>query len=151
MKESTWQECIEVCAAIEISPDKAKAKSLAQIAQGRMNYLKNQKKDETNSNYIFEGYYTSITELVHALLSLKGYKVTNHLCLGYFLRDIVQRDDLFRKFDDARIKRNSLVYYGRTMDITTANTMIENIISLIKDIEKKVNDELKEKTMIKIP
>ena len=71
---------------------------------------------------------------MHALVLLHGYKVGNHICLGYYLRDILQKHDLFRIFDDCRSKRNSLIYHGRKMDYETAKYAIEKNKKLIVEL-----------------
>jgi len=134
-KESTWKECIESTASLKVSPDSAKAKSLVETAQGRIEFLKSTSLAESNANYVFEGYYSSALEMLHALVLQEGYKVSNHICLGYYLRDVLEKDHLFRVFDDCRYKRNSLVYYGRKIDFETAKTTIEKCLRLIKEIE----------------
>lgn len=135
-KESTWEECIESNASLNISPDKAKAKSLIDVSLGRNEYLMESDVKENNVNYIFEGYYSSALEMLHAMLLLRGYKVTNHICLGYYLRDILHNDELFRLFDDCRLKRNSLIYYGRKMDFATGKDAIEKCKKLIEELKK---------------
>ncbi|MEK6905880.1 MAG: hypothetical protein AABX24_05760 [Nanoarchaeota archaeon] len=134
-KESTWAECIESTSSLKVSPDPAKVKSLIDTAKGRIEFLKSSSLAENSANYVFEGHYSSALEMLHALVLLKGYKVNNHLCLGYYLRDILKNDVLFRTFDDCRYKRNSLVYYGRKMDFETAKVSIEKCLRLIKEIE----------------
>ena len=141
-KESTWEECIESNSSINISPDKSKAKSLVDTAVGRNKFLDKSELNEESSNYIFEGYYSSTLEILHALVLLKGYKVSNHICLGYYLRDILNNKKLFRLFDDCRFKRNSLVYYGRKMDFETGKSAIEKCKSLIKELNELVNNEI---------
>ena len=98
--------------------------------------------DEKTANFIFEDYYSSILELIQALVLLNGYKADNHICLGFFIRDVLKREDLFFAFDDRRYKRNSLVYYGKRMDFGTAKQAIEKCKRLIKEINmllKKIN------------
>lgn len=97
--------------------------------------------NEENANYIFENYYSSLLEFLHALTILKGFVVNNHICLSYFLRDILKRNDLFRIFDDCRFKRNSLVYYGKRMNFETAIDIIEKTKNLIKELEKLVKEQ----------
>jgi len=84
---------------------------------------------------VFEGYYSSILEMLHAIVVLEGYKVNNHICLGYYLRDVLKNDELFRFFDDCRFKRNSLVYYGKRMDFEIAKDSIEKAKKLIKELK----------------
>ena len=73
-------------------------------------------------------------ELLQAIVIKKGYNILNHLCLGYYLRDVLKKDDLFRMFDDLRYKRNALTYYGNRMDFETAKASIEKCKELINKI-----------------
>ena len=141
-RESTWEECIESSSSISVSPDKAKVKSLINTAAGRNKFLDNNKVTESSANYIFEGYYSSALEILHALILLHGYKVGNHIRLGYYLRDILNKNELFRLFDDCRFKRNSLIYYGRKMDFETAKIAIEKSKILIKKLNAIIDDEI---------
>ena len=140
MKEASWDDCIFSNSSIKITSDKEKAKSLIETANGRIEFSAKELNDK-NANYVFEGYYSSILELLHALALLEGYKVTNHVCLGFFLRDILKREDLFRIFDDCRYKRNSLVYYGKRMDFETAKNAIEKAKKLVKELKNLLKEE----------
>src|SRR3989338_4101821 len=132
MKEASCVDCLQTYSSRQVSPDKEKAKSLRETAEGRINII-TKEINEKNANYIFEDYYSSLLEMLHAIVILEGYKVENHICLGYYLRDILKKEDLFRLFDDCRYKRNSLIYYGKRMDFETAKDAIEKCKSLIKE------------------
>lgn len=133
-RESTWDECLRTSATLPVSADRAKAQSLIETARGRMQFLSGNIANADNANYLFEGYYSSTLEFLHALLLLEGYKVANHICLGYYLRDVLRRLDLFRLFDDCRYKRNALIYYGRKMDFPTAEASIDTCRTLIAEL-----------------
>ncbi len=141
-KESTWGECIESCASLKITSNPSKVKSLIDTATGRVQFLIETNIKESNANYIFENYYSSVLELLHAVVLSYGYKVNNHICLGYYLRDVLQKENLFRIFDDCRSKRNSLVYYGRKMDYETAKLAIEKNKRLIAELNHLLKHEL---------
>lgn len=136
MKEKTWNECIDSNSSTKVSPDKAKARSLIDTSKGRIIFLNENPIKEENANYLFESYYTSVLELMHSLVILEGYNVKNHICLGFYLRDILKKEELFRTFDDLRYKRNSLTYYGRQMDFIIAKEAIKKSQQLIKSLEK---------------
>ncbi len=142
-KESTWEECLETGASLKVTPNKSKVKSLMDTATGRVQFMTETTIKESTANYIFESYYSSVLELLHALVLMQGYKVSNHLCLGYYLRDILGKDHLFRLFDDGRFKRNSLVYYGRKMDFETAQLGIEKSKKLITELNSLLEQELR--------
>ena len=138
MKESSWEECINYNSSIKVTPDKEKSKSLIETAEERIDFSAREL-TEKNANYIFEGYYSSVLELLHALVLLEGYKVNNHVCLSYYLRDVLKNDELFRLFDDCRFKRNSLVYYGKRMDFETAKESIKKSKKLINELKNIIN------------
>ncbi len=141
-QESNWKECVETHSSIKVSPDIAKAKSLMDTAVGRNVFLSENKVEESTANYIFEGYYSSALEMLHALIIMNGYKVVNHICLGYYLRDVLDKNDLFRLFDECRFKRNSLIYYGRKMDFATAKEAISKCKKLAEELNNLVNHEV---------
>lgn len=132
MKESSWKDCLESESAISISPDISRVKSLKETAEERIKLIKDITKE--NSNFVFEDYYISILELLQALVIKKGYKIINHLCLGYYLRDFLKREDLYQIFDDLGYKRNSLTYYGKKMDFEVSLEAIEKSKRLIKEL-----------------
>lgn len=135
MREGSWNECMETGSALKVTSDRFKINSLAETANGRIEYLNTNKVNENNANYVFEGYYTSILEMLHAVLLSDGYRVSNHICAGYYLRDVLKREGLFRAFDDLRFKRNSLTYYGRRMDFHTARESIRKSVDLIRELK----------------
>ena len=136
MKESNWQDCLNNQSARIVKPDIKRAKSLIETADERINLIK--EINEKNCNFVFEDYYTSILELLQALAFIKGFNISNHVCLGLYLKEILKREDLYFIFDDLRYKRNSLIYYGNKMDFETAKQAIEKSKKLIKEIKRLV-------------
>jgi hypothetical protein len=143
MKHASWDDCRERFDARSISPDRAKARSLVETAEGRIVASRHLPRDESVANFVFEMRYASALEMLHALASLHGWKMDNHIRLAFFLRDALKRDDLFRVFDDCRLKQNMLVYYGKWMDRETADGAIERLDGLIGS----ANGLLSEKTV----
>ena len=141
-KESTWEECIESSASLKVTPNPSKVRSLVDTARGRVQFLTETVMKESNANYLFENYYSTVLELMHALVLLQGYKVSNHICLGYYLRDMIQKESLFRLFDDCRNKRNALIYEGRKMNFETAKASIEKSKQLIAELNNLLKREL---------
>ena len=72
---------------------------------------------------------------MHAVALMHGFKIKNHVCIGFYIRDVISRGDLFRVFDDLRYKRNSLTYYGQKMDFDTAKMAIIGSKRLIEKIK----------------
>ncbi len=138
MKEASWSDCLRSNSSMRITPDKEKARSLIETAEERLSVLLREINEKT-ANYIFEDYYSSILEVLHSLVLLEGYKVDNHICLGYYIKDILKREDLFRLFDDCRFKRNSLVYYGKRMDFDVAKDAINKAKRLFKELHEIID------------
>ncbi len=133
MRESNWEECLLCNSAKKVSPDPNRAKSLIETSKERLSLIK--EITEKNCNFVFEDYYTSLIELLQALAFKKGFNILNHVCLGYYLRDFMKREELYRTFDDLRYKRNSLTYYGTKMDFEIAKQAIQNCKKLIEELK----------------
>jgi hypothetical protein len=137
-KELFWEDCIFNKSCLKTLPDEAKAKSLIDTAKGRIDYLQRNVIDKISVNYIFENYYTSMLEFLHAVVILSGFKVRNHICLGFYLRDVLTKEDLFSLFDDCRTKRNSLVYSGKRMEFEVAKESVSKCKILIRELGKLI-------------
>ena len=127
MEENTWEDCLSNYSAISTTPDLHKAKALMDTADSRTEAMS---KIPTNSGYlsiVFENYYSSSMEYVQALAIVHGLKITNHVCLGYFLRDVLTKKKLFRIFDKCRRDRNSIVYYGKQLPHDIPRLRIESL------------------------
>ncbi|MBN1646043.1 hypothetical protein JW868_03325 [Candidatus Woesearchaeota archaeon] len=133
MKEANWNDCLNSRSAKKASPDIRRAESLAETAKERLSLIRDVNKK--NCNFVFEDYYTSILELLQALAFKDGYNILNHICLGFYLRDILNKDKLYPLFDDIRYKRNSLTYYGSKMDFETAIQAIEKCKKIVYELE----------------
>jgi len=133
MKTLNWDECVKENDVLASLPDIGRAKSLVETANARVKLIR--EINEKNCNFVFEDYYTSILELLQAITFLKGFKVKNHVCLGFFLRDVLNKETLFRIFDDLRYKRNMLVYYGNRMDYEVCKEAIQKCKKLLKELK----------------
>ncbi len=132
MKEVNWNDCLLNKSARIITPNIKRAESLIETAKDRISLIK--EINEKNCNFVFEDYYTSLLELMQAIAFKKGHNIMNHICLGFYLRDILKREDLYILFDDVRFKRNSLTYYGSKMEYETAKQAIEKCKKIIKEL-----------------
>lgn len=139
MREASWGDCLEVNSAKKVSPDGRRAQSLVETADDRLKLIK--EINEKNCNFVFEDFYTSMLEFLQALAILAGYRITNHVCLGFYLRDDLRKEDLYLVFDDVRYKRNSLTYYGKRMDFETTKQAIEKCKKLIKGIKELIKSQ----------
>jgi len=142
MRPSTWDDCIGQATSRRVTPDAQKARSLLETARARVAFVTTRPMTRDTISFVFEGYYTSLLETVHALVVAKGFNVANHLCLGYYLRDVLDRDDLFRAFDDGRYKRNALVYYGKRLDLEVAKVTIRPLETAMSELGPLVEKAL---------
>ncbi|MBR9675879.1 hypothetical protein GOV05_02615 [Candidatus Woesearchaeota archaeon] len=135
MREASWKDCLESSSARKVTPNLQRAKSLIETSKERIDVIG--EVNQKNCNFVFEDYYTSILELLQALVIKKGYNVLNHVCLGFYIKDVLKDEELFRNFDDLRYKRNSLTYYGNKMEYEVALESIKKSKKLIESLTKK--------------
>lgn len=139
MKDADWDECVDNLNASARTPDKAKANSLITTAKDRIRFLRTVRTDDSNAKFIFEAYYSSLLEALHALVLTEGFKVGNHVCRGYYLRDVLKRQDLYGIFDTCRKDRNALLYYGSKIEPDTAKANIKRVEKLTAEILKMLS------------
>jgi len=132
---TNWEDCLIHKTARKINKDIPRSRFLKRTATERTNFLQNLEITEEGINFIFEGYYTSIIELIQAITLLDGYNIINHICLGYYLRDILKEENLFRIFNGLRYKRNSIIYYGKLMKFEIADLSTKQAKTLIKKLK----------------
>lgn len=133
MKEQSWNDCLNNNTAKMISPDISRAKSLRETAYERIDVAADI--NEKNCNFVFEDYYSSLLELLQAKAFEAGFNILNHVCSGLYIRDILEKDDLYLVFEDIRYKRNSLTYYGNRMDFETAKSSVNDCKKLMEELK----------------
>ena len=135
MRERSWDDCLSSFSARKVSKDISRARSLVETASERISLIS--EINSKNCNFVFEDYYTSIIEVLQANAFRNGFNILNHICLGYYLRDCLGREDLFNVFDDLRYKRNSLTYYGNRMEFETAKLAIKKCKVVLRELKKQ--------------
>ena len=127
----------------KISKDVSRAKDLFQISKERLEIIEILPKDKTYK--IIEEYYEIILELMTVIMYLDGYKTLSHVkVLEYTSQkyDILSSNqvsiiDALRKF------RHGIVYYGKKVSADYLTNHKEEIIKIIKNLDKLAESKFK--------
>ena len=142
MNEITdWKSCIDNLTAKRIKPDEGKIRSLLKASKKKFQSEGMLEMSEVTSTSKFSLAYESLRELLEALAIKKGYKIYNHECYTYFLKEILDESARGDDFDAIRKVRNGVNYYGK--DLTQQQA--EKMIRLIRGLRDFVNAQLKQK------
>jgi len=136
-----FEECIKKRIVKEIVKDEELVRSLLKTSKNKLNSEKKLELDEITSVSKISLLYDSLRELLEALALENGFKIYNHECYTYFLKEILSRSTLAEEFNDLRKIRNSINYYGNEVSIQEA----EDILTRIKDLRDKILELLNEK------
>lgn len=142
MEENTWDDCLSGYSAMSITPDMRKARALIDMADSRIEMIREVTDKPEYSSVIFENYYSSAMEYVQAVAIANGLKIVNHICLGYFLRDMLGKPKFFRIFDRCRRDRNSIVYYGKQLPHDIAMLRIKWLCLFINQMKQIAEAEI---------
>ena len=126
---------------IRITPDKAKAKSILNMARTTLEMVRNIDEKRFASNIVKE-YYDIMRQLISAVLVLDGYKTYGE---GAHKKAIEYIDKNYKEFstieisvmDELRITRNKIAYNGffvREEYLERKIKMIGNMISKLVNI-----------------
>jgi len=94
----------------------------------------------STSKTIIRELYEGLREYCEAIGYLNGYKFLDHESIGFFLRDVLREQSLFKKFDRYRKLRNGINYYGNDIEVETVREAVSEIPKLIKELEKYSKD-----------
>jgi len=125
--------------AKRVMPNKIRASSLFKSSIQAIETAKEIPLTKNTSKTILREMYEGLREYCEAIGYLNGYKFLDHESIGFFLRDILKEQSLFKKFDRYRKLRNGINYYGDYIEIETVKEAISEIPELIKELEKHSN------------
>ncbi len=128
----------------KVSKDKARAKDLHTIANERLNdIIKVLPRDKPFK--IMEEYYEIILELLTSLMYIDGYKTLSHISvINYAVNNKYITDNNARMIDTLRKFRHGIVYYGKKINSDFLVNNEDEIISIIKSLNKLVKGKLVE-------
>ncbi len=130
-----WRECIKKKIVKDIKVDFDLIESLIKTSS---NNLKSEEKlefDDSTFGSKISLAYDSLRELLEALAIKKGYKIYNHECYVYFLKEILNESIKGDEFDELRKVRNSINYYGKDILLNDAKIVIIRIKKLRNEIK----------------
>ena len=128
------------------APDKPRAEFLLKEAEVSLKGLKERIKiidiDEFNANSIIKDCYDIIMELIRAKLLLEGYSASGsyaHEGEISYLKKIGFPDSEVSFLNELRYFRNSIMYYGKILDIDYA----KKVFDFLNKIMPKLKEEVK--------
>jgi hypothetical protein len=129
-----WNECLKKRIAKEVNTDEELIKSLTKTSGNKLESEDKLELSEVTSGSKVSLAYDSLRELLEALAIKNGYKIYNHECYTYLLKEIINESLKGDEFDELRKIRNSINYYGKGISIAEAKDAIERIKKLRGEI-----------------
>ncbi len=125
-----WNTCLRQREAKPIKPDTEMAASLEKTSANKaFSSQLLELKEETVSSKI-SLHYDSVRELLEAIALCKGFKIYNHICYTGFLKEILKETGLAEEFDDLRVIRNDINYYGKEVSVIEATEVLKRLENL---------------------
>src|SRR3989344_7839928 len=134
-----FNECIKKRIAKEVKEDKELIASLIKTSQNKFDSEKKLELSEVTSSSKISLLSDSLRELLEALAIKNGYKIYNHECYTYFLKDILNESIKGDEFDELRKIRNGINYYAKGISVEEAKDVLERINKLREEIVKLLN------------
>ncbi len=113
----------------EVAPDRERAKSLRALSDAKEGVVADAALMPENVAVYVALMYDALHEALSAHLSMQGYKVTTHICLGILLE---QLDPCFprERFERYRKARNRINYYGKRLSLERGKAFIAGMREL---------------------
>lgn len=128
-----WNECLNKFVK-DIHQDSNKIKSIRKIAEEKIRSANYLPKDHFISKITL--LYDALREFLEAKALEQGYKIYNHECYTAFLKEILKKSNEGIMFDELRLIRNGINYYGREINKEESTFIILNLKKLIEQFKK---------------
>jgi len=130
-----WIDYLDSMDVRKVSPDNRLAKSIIEISDRRINFLKPQKIDSNNAPIILSEYYEALHEICRAIFAVKGFKTHSHESITAFLKEVLNENEFSVIFDRYRKIRNGINYYGKTVGASEAELCSQECINAINKLK----------------
>ncbi len=129
-----FNECIKKRIVKEVKEDKELIISLIKTSKNKLESEKKLELNEVTSGSKISLLYDSLREILEALAIKNRYKIYNHECYTYFLKEILNESVKGDEFDELRKIRNSINYYAKDISVDEAKDVLKRIIKLREEV-----------------
>lgn len=134
-----FKECIKKRIVKEIKEDKGLISSLIKASKNRLSSGEKLELNDTTSVSKISLFYDSLREILEALAIKNHYKIYNHECYTYFLKEILNESSKGDEFDELRKIRNSINYYAQDISVNETKDILLRIKRLRGEILKLID------------
>ena len=128
-----FDECLKNRIAKEVKADKELIASLIKASKNKLDSEEKLELSEITLSSKISLLYDSLRELLETLAIKKGYKIYNHECYTYFLKEIMNESIKGDEFDELRRIRNAVNYYAKDVNIGEGKMVLERMKVLRKE------------------
>jgi len=126
-----WKEC-EQKFIRKVMVDPEKINSVVEMAKKRLRFVRSINVNKENVNFIFEGYYEVIKEILIAIMLKSGLRSQNHQCLFTFFHKKYGQDAEVNVIKQMNFLRNRLNYYGEEIELSYFQENYKSFEKIIK-------------------
>ncbi len=132
-----WKSCIQKRIVKEIKEDHNLKTGLIKESQKKKNTDALIPLNDNTASTKISIIYDVLRETLEAIAIMRGYKIYNHECYTYFLKEILKESTWGDEFDNFRIIRNDLNYYAKDITAAEAKPILEEMKELQEKLSKK--------------
>lgn len=125
-----WNDCLKRRIAKPVREDKSLIASTRTVASILTASAKALLPDHHLAKIVL--LYDVLREYLKCVALEKGYKIYNHECYTYFLKEVMAMSREGDLFDEMRKIRNSITYYGKNVSPEEAEDVIKKLELLIR-------------------
>jgi len=122
-----WRECCDKRIIKKIKLDIDMIQSLIKSSENKFKSESSLKMNDITASSKLSLSYDSLRELLEALALREGYKIYNHECYTAFLKEIIKKSAEGDEFNEIRLIRNAVNYYGKEISPEETGQVISRI------------------------
>ncbi len=115
--------------------DNIRAKGLIKSSRQAIETARAIPLNQTTGKSILRELYEGLRQYLEALGYKKGYKFLSHEAITYFVKEILNNEEIALKFDRYRRIRNKINYYGEDISLETVKQALEDFPMILDKLK----------------
>lgn len=122
----------------KVEIDGAKIKNLQISACKRKSFVDSHPITDHNVSILITELYSSVEQMVYAVIASYGFEVSGRECLNYFLRDVLSNNYLHNSVKQHEKLCEEIINHGRSINSKEGLQIVKDLKFLFEELQKEV-------------
>ena len=122
----------------KIDLDESKIKTLQISACKRKSFVDSHPITDNNVSVLITALYSSVEQMVYAVIASYGFEVSNKECIHYFLRDVLNNNFISNSVKQYEKLSTEIIKNGKNLNAKEGLQMVKELKYVFEELQKEV-------------